>query len=92
MEITIIKQLIKKIKFEVDIKMVKGHKEQIGTHNQNPLKKKYAIVMQTQERGEISMKTNKNNIKFYISYRVKRNAELQTRAIKEVVRIINARE
>ena len=38
------------------------------------------------------MKMNKNNTKFYGSYCKKRNGELQMRAIKEVVRIIDGRE
>ena len=43
-------------------------------------------------REEISKKTNENNIKFYGSYSVKRKGELQSRAIKEVIRIVDARE
>ena len=73
--------------------MVKGYEEQIGTHNQNPLKHLIrecgGKVRKTRE--EISKKMNKNNIKFYRSYCMKRNGELQSRAIKEVVKIIDAK-
>ena len=37
-EIAMMKHVMKKIKFEAQIKLVKGHEEQIGTHDQNPLK------------------------------------------------------
>ena len=43
-------------------------------------------------REEINTKTNNSSIKFYTSYSIKRDGELQSRAIKEVIRIIDAKE
>lgn len=43
-------------------------------------------------REEISAKTNENNMKFYGSYSKTRKGELQSKAIKEVIRIIDTRE
>ena len=37
-EISMIKKLIGKIKFKVEIQLVKGHEDKIGQYNTNPLK------------------------------------------------------
>ena len=93
-EIAMIKQIIKKIKFEIELKLVKGHKKQIRTYYQNPLKHLHCECDRRvrQAREEISNKMSNMSINFYRSYSIKRKRELQSRSIKEVTRTINARK
>ena len=93
-EIATIKHLIERIKFDIKIHLIKSHEKQVGTYEQNPMKHliKECDRKAKTIREESRNKMNCTNIKFYGSYTMKRNGELQSRAVKEVIRILDARE
>ena len=93
-EVAMIKYQLKKIKFEVKIKLIRGHEKQIGTYEQNPTKHliKECDREARKTREKIKMKSNKTNIKFNGSYCIKRDGNMQSRAIQEMIRIIDAKE
>ena len=93
-EIAMIKHLIEKIKFEVKIHLIKSHEKQVGTYEQNLMKHliKECDRKAKTIREESRNKMNCTNIKFYGSYTMKRNGELQSKAVKEVMRVLDARE
>ena len=78
-----IKKLIGKIKFEVEIQLVKEYKDQIDQYNTNPLKhlikecdKKVRKIRQNVLRNNRTM-----NIKYYECYRLMQNGNVTSRAI-----------
>ena len=93
-EIARIKDLLQRIKFNVNIHLIKSHEKVIGTFEQNPMKHliKECDRRAKSTREQIESKRNCHNIKFYGNYCLKREGELQSRSIKEVIRILDARK
>jgi len=93
-EVAMIKEHLKQIKFEVRIKLIKGHEKQIGRYDQNPTKHllKECDREARRTRETIKMKNSLTNIKFNGSYCIKQDGKIQSRAIQEMIRIIDAKE
>jgi len=93
-EIAAIKEIIDRINFEIKITLVKSHDKQIGTYQENPIKH---IIRECDKearrtREQISTKPSCTNIKFEGRYCLRRDGKIQSRAIKEIIRIADARE
>ena len=91
-EIAEIKRLLKDIKFEVEIKLLKGHEENIGLYQRNQLKH---LIRQCDQRAKkkregITNEMNITNVKYYGIYNIHKDGIPQMRSIKEVIRIIDA--
>ena len=69
-EIAMIKKLLEKIKFEVEIELVRGYEKEIETYRQQTLKHLICECNQSarRTREEIYKRDNISNIKFYSSY------------------------
>ena len=92
-KITMIKWVLRKIKFKVEISIEKGHRKQIELYCSHPLKH----LIKECDRNAREMQENthskehKTNIKFYGSYSLMHNGNIASRTIQELVRIIDAK-
>ena len=69
-----IKRLLKKIEFEVEIKLVWGHESNVGKYYRYPIKHliKHCDSKARKKREEINSEVNMSNIKFYGAYNLKK--------------------
>ena len=89
-----IKRLMKKIKFKVEIKLTRGYKSNIDDYQQYLIKH---LIQQCDRkarkmREDIGLELNESNIKFYGCYSLKKEGIVQMRPIKEVLRVIDVKE
>ena len=71
---SMIKRLLQKIRFDVEIKLTQGYENNIGLCQQYPLKHlmhEYDIRAK-KTREEINCRENKSNVKFHRYHRLKR--------------------
>ena len=92
-EVAMIKKLIEKIKFDVKIQLVKGSDAQSNQESTIQLKK---LIQEcdgkaNEIRLHIKRKEGITNIQYFGSYGIMRNSIVISRAIQEIVRIIDAK-
>ena len=93
-EIAQIKALMRKIKFEVEITLVKGHEKTVPPYNSAPLKhliKEYDKNAK-KSRTLIHRSPGVHNIKFIGSFAITQKGVIVSRSIKEAIRIIDAKK
>ena len=80
--------------FKVEIKLMKGHKKGILHYQREPVKRLIQLCDKEVEeaRENARLKMSKSNIKFYGCYSLKKGEIMQIRSIKEILRVIDARE
>jgi len=93
-EIAMIKQLIRKINFDVEIKLIRGHEKGVVHYQNEPVK---WLIRQCdkeaeQAREEARTQSRDSNIKYYGRYSLMKDGIVQMRSIKEMLRVIDSKE
>ena len=93
-EIALIKQLMKKINFEVEIKLMRGHEKGVVRYENEPVK---WLIRQCdkeaeQAREEAMKQMRESNIKYYGRYSLMKDSIVQMRSVKEILRVIDSKE
>jgi len=93
-EIARIKRILKRIKFDVEIKLIPGHGNNIGSYRDNPLKHliKKCDERARRKRENIELEEARDNIKYYGNYVLSKNDIVQMRSTNAVLRIVDAME
>jgi len=80
--------------FEVEIKLMKGHEKGVLHYQREPVKRLIQLCDKEAEeaRENARLKMSESNIKFYGCYSLKKGEIMQMRSIKEILRVIDARE
>jgi len=93
-EIARIKRLLKKIKFDIEINLIRGHENNIGEYRRNPTKHliKNCDARARIKRENIEIEESENNIKWYGNYALTRNNVAQIQSTNAVLRMIDAQE
>ena len=93
-KIAMIKKLLMRIKFEVEMRLVKEYENEIGLYYHQPIKHliKECDMAARKTREEINEWENNDNIKFYRYYSLHKNGTVQSRSIQEAIRITDTQE
>jgi len=93
-EIATIKKLLSKIRFNVVLKLVRGHEEEIEQYQLQPLKHliRECDMKAKKEREDVMNRDRDTNIKYYGSYALKKENVVLSRSIQESVRIIDSKK
>ena len=90
-KISQIKELIEKIKFEVKLKLVRGHEDPTGQHNIQLLK--YLIkecgIKSRETAVNIRNFERANNMKYYGNYALMHKGNVVSRAVQETMQVID---
>ena len=88
-----IKKLLQKIKFDIEISLEKGHGKIIGRYQTNPLKYLLRECDKTSREMQEGARErqNKTNLKFFGSYSLVYEENIMSRSVHETIRILDAR-
>lgn len=86
------KELLSKIKFEVDIKLIRGHQSDQGSNNNRTLNKLIAKCSARAKQGRLKIweKEAENNLKFYGNCAIVRNGKALNNSMCEICRAVDA--
>jgi len=89
-----IKRLLRKIKFDININLVCRHENEIEQYRLQPLKHliKECDLKSRYAREEVLRNESITNVKYYSSYALMLKDNIISRSIQEVIRIVDAKK
>ena len=93
-EISMIKRLFDKIKFNVVLQLMRGHEESIERYQTQPLKHliRECDTNAKEERLNAMHRERDANVKYFGSYAIMKDRVVLSRSIQEIVRIIDSKK
>ena len=93
-EISRIKELLEKIKFDIKLRLVRGHDDPTKQFNSQPLKHliRECDLKARKTRTDVDNFDQTTNIKFYGNYATMHNDVIMSRNIQDAVRIIDSKK